>query len=272
MLSALTLCLAAGSACAQVQGPLSDSLLASRPLLASVDSSSSVAADADLPDAPSVSKDAAAGQTAASSRAPDAATAQPKQTKRILGIVPNFRSVSADVHLPPESPREKFTTAFQDSFDYSSAIFIAAQAALYYGFNQTPQFHDGWPGYARYYWHTYADTADENFWVEAIMPTVLHQDSRYYTLGHGSTLKRAEYALTRVVITRNDKGNEVFNASEIVGAGAASGISSLYYPSSDRTLSKVGQIWYTNILIDGGTFVFKEFWPNINNKLFHTKD
>ncbi len=269
MLSALTLCLAAGSAYAQVQGPL----LASDSLLDAVASSSSVTAGADLPDAPSVSPDAiVASQTAASSRAPDATTGQPKQTKRILGIVPNFRSVSADVHLPPESPREKFTTAFQDSFDYSSAIFIAAQAALYYGFNQTPQFHDGWPGYARYYWHTYADTADENFWVEAILPSVLHQDSRFYTLGHGSTFKRAEYALTRVVITRNDKGNEVFNASEIVGAGAASGISSLYYPGSDRNLSKVGQIWYTNILIDGGTFVFKEFWPDINNKLFHTKD
>ncbi len=229
--------------------------------------SSSVVDSVDLPDAPAVSPDAV--QTAAGNGSSAAGT---QQTKRILGIVPNFRSVSADVHLPPQSAREKFTTAFQDSFDYSSAIFIAAQAALYYGFNETPEFHDGWPGYARYYWHTFADTADENIWVEGILPSVLHQDNRFYTRGHGSSLKRAEYSATRALITRNDKGNEVFNSSEVLGAGIAAGISSLYYPSSDRTFSKVAQIWYTNVLIDGGTFVFKEFWPDINNKLFHTKD
>ena len=257
MLFAFTLCLAPCSVSAQVLVPLAEPAI-----------SSSVVDNLVLPDAPTASPDAV--QAAASGSTSDGAPTQ--QTKRILGIVPNFRSVSADVHLPPQTVRDKFTTAFEDSFDYSSAIFVAAQAALYYGFNDTPEFHDGWPGYARYYWHTFADTADENIWVEGILPSVLHQDNRFYTLGHGTAIKRAEYSFTRAVITRNDKGNEVFNSSEILGAGVAAGISSLYYPGSDRTFSKVAQIWYTNVLIDGGTFVFKEFWPDLNNKFFHTKN
>jgi hypothetical protein len=56
-----------------------------------------------------------------------------------------------------------------------------------------------------------------------------------------------------------------------VGAGAASGISSLYYPSVERTWTKVGQRWLTNVSLDGLTFVFKEFWPDINNAVFHQK-
>jgi hypothetical protein len=214
-----------------------------------------------LPDAPGSALDQTAGSAQAST---------PQQTKRILGVIPNFRAVSADAKLPAQKPKEKLTTAFQDSFDYSALIFVGAQAGINMASKSTPQFHQGAAGYARYYWHSFADTADENIWVEGILPVALHQDNRYYTLGHGSLLKRAGYSFSRTLITRNDSGNETFNASEIVGAGAAAGISSLYYPSADRTWTKVGQRWLISTLIDGGTFVFKEFWPDINDKIFHT--
>ena len=197
---------------------------------------------------------------------------QPKQTKRILGIIPNFRAVSTDAKLPPQSPKEKLLTATQDSFDYS-ALFIPAFLAGYgLATNQTPEFHQGAAGYARYYWHSFVDQAIENYMVEAIVPIITHQDNRYYTLGRGGFLKRTKYALTRAVITRNDAGNETFNTSEIVGAGAAAGISNLYYPSRERTFSNTAEKWGVNVGIDAGTFVFKEFWPDINKAIFHAKD
>jgi hypothetical protein len=78
----------------------------------------------DLPEAP---------QTGQVSQSPaGAASDQGQQTKRILGIIPNFRSVSANVHLLPQSVKEKFITATHDSFDYSS-IFLPAAVA---GYNQ----------------------------------------------------------------------------------------------------------------------------------------
>ena len=138
--------------------------------------------------------------------------------------------------------------------------------------NSTPQFHQGAAGYARYYWHSFVDQAIENYMVEAIGPIITHQDNRYYTMGQGGFLKRTGYALSRAVITRNDAGNDTFNSSEVIGAGAAAGISNLYYPSPQRTLSNTLTKWVTNVGIDAGTFVFKEFWPDINKAIFHTKD
>ena len=197
---------------------------------------------------------------------------QGKQTKRILYIVPNFRAVSANSHLPPQSTIEKFKTAAQDSFDYSSFIFVGLQAGLGQIGNSYPEFGNGTVGYGRYYWHTLADSTDENLWVEFVIPSALHQDIRYYTLGHGGFGKRLAYAFTRIVITRNDGGKETFNVSEIAGAGIAAGISNLYYPAQERTGVKTYQRWITNVSIDGGIFIFKEFWPDINNKFFHQKD
>jgi hypothetical protein len=232
--------------------------------------------DAVLPDDPAsdVQQQAQEGSTAAGAKTTPQTDplAQGRQTKRILYVVPNFRAVSADQHLPPQSVKEKFKTAMLDSLDYSSFIFVGAQAGVGQLTNSYPEFGQGAKGYGRYYWHTLADAINENTWVEFIIPSVLHQDTRYYTLGKGPFGKRVGYAFTRVIITRTDSGHKDFNYSEVLGAGAFSGVANLYYPSGERTFTKTYQRWITNLCIDGGVFVFKEVWPDINNAVFHQKD
>ncbi len=245
-------------------------LVAARPLHAQK-LTTLVAESSSLPDAPG-ERNAVGPADSSPQAAVPAASTEGKQTSRILGIIPNFRSVSAGEKLPPQQPREKFKTALEDSFDYSAFIFVGIQAGIAQATDSYPEFRQGAAGYGRYYWHTFADTADENMQVEAIFPTVLHQDSRYYTLGHGGFIKRSVYSLSRAAITRSDAGNEVPNISEIVGAGGAAGISSLYYPGQYRTWTKTGQRWLTNIILDAATFEVKEFWPDINGSFSHHHD
>jgi hypothetical protein len=231
----------------------------------------------DLPDAPgaAMQQNETVPPAAPGAKSTEGVAGSPdtgKQTKRILYIVPNFRAVSADQKLPPQTVKEKFNTAALDSVDYSSFLFVGIQAGIAQASNNYPEFRQGAAGYARYYWHTFADNTDENLWVEFLLPAVLRQDSRFYTRGHGGFARRLVYSASRIVITRTDGGRETFNASEVFGAGASAGISALYYPSSERTFTKTYQRWITSVSIDGGTFIFKEFWPDINNKFFHQKD
>jgi len=118
------------------------------PLLAGYSTSLSNLPDAALPNEPAI-----AGLVRLSSLAADPSVvatstptiAAPQQTKRILWIVPNFRSVSADTKLPPQTAKEKFTIGFQDSFDYSSFIFVGAQAGISQASDSYPAFHQGAP-------------------------------------------------------------------------------------------------------------------------------
>ena len=248
-----------GSAPAQIS---STSLLATNPDMSAplLNSSPSLGDTTDLPDSPQAS------QSSASTADP---SGEGQQTKRILGIFPNFRAVSANVHLPPQSVKEKFFTASQDNFDYS-AIFLPALVAGYsQATNATPEFHQGAAGYGRYFWHTYVDQASENYFVEFIVPVITREDTRYYTLGSGGFWKRAGYSLSRAIITRNDEGHDTFNISEVVGAGAAAGVSNLYYPQRERTFSNTAEKWGQNVGIDAATFLFHEFWPDVNHALFH---
>lgn len=221
---------------------------------------------ASLPDAPDVQSSSASSTAQSSQQGP-----APKQTKRILFIIPNFRSVSADEKLPPTTTKEKFKLALLDSFDYSAFIEVGILAGLGQMENSEPEFHQGAAGYARYYWHSFADNLDGDLWVEAIIPTVSHEDPRYYTLGHGGFFKRTYYSVSRLAITRDNNGNPTPNLSEVVGNGIAAGISETYYPSAEMSWTKTGQHWITQIGIDGLSNVVKEFWPDVNQKVFHDK-
>jgi hypothetical protein len=231
------------------------------------------------PQDPSQPKNATDAKTDPSKNGSNIDSPQPKadpdqpgkqQTKRILWIVPNFRSVSASTYLPPLSPKEKFWLATQESFDYSAFVYEGIVAGIAMGGKSEPSFGQGASGYGLYYAHTFADGTIENYMVEAILPSITRQDPRYYTLGHGGFFKRTGYAVSRLVITRRDSGEGTFNSSEIVGAGGAAGISNLYYPPGN-TWVKTYQRWGSQILQDGLSNIAKEFWPDINHAVFHNK-
>jgi hypothetical protein len=73
--------------------------------------------------------------------------------------------------------------------------------------------------------------------------------------------------MSRIWVTRTDAGGTTFNFSEIVGAGASSAISNLYYPAENRTLSKNLSRW--GILVGEDTLfnLLKEYWPDIRHKI-----
>jgi hypothetical protein len=192
-----------------------------------------------------------------------------QQPKRILGIMPNYRAVSAGETPTPPTPSEAFKIAFHNSFDYSSFIFTGITSLIAEGQDAHPQLGKGVPGYWGYYWRGFVDKTDGNFLVIFALPTVFHEDERYYALGKGPIWKRAVYSASRVLITPDYHGHNTINASELLGRGIAQGISTTYYPSQDRTLSEIATKWGYALMRDALTNTFREFWPDIAVHVLH---
>jgi hypothetical protein len=192
-----------------------------------------------------------------------------QQPQRILGIMPNFRAVSAGTIPPPPTPKQAFIIATRNSFDYSSFIFVGVTSLLAEAQNTHSQLGKGVPGFWRYSWRGFVDKADGNYLVIFALPTVFHQDERYFAMGHGGFWKRFSYAMTRVVITPNYQGHNSFNASELLGRGIAQGISTAYYPSKTRTVGAISAKYGYAILRDASTNAFREFWPDIAVHVLH---
>ena len=195
--------------------------------------------------------------------------ASQRQPKRILGVMPNYRAVSAGEIPPPPSLKQAFKIATQNSFDYSSFVFTGITSAEAEGTNAHADLGKGMPGFGRYYWRGFLDKTDGNYLVIFALPTVFHQDERYYAMGKGGFWKRGIYAATRIIITADYHGDNSVNFSELLGRGTAQGISAAYYPSHDRTLGALATKYAYALGRDALTNVFREFWPDIATHVLH---
>jgi hypothetical protein len=210
---------------------------------------------------------APATNTSAPVTTPAATATTTTQPKRILGIFPNFRAVSADTQLPPLSVKSKLWLATQSSFDYSAFVTAGIAAGIGQLNNSNREFGQGAAGYGRRYWHWMAVNATGNYLTEGILPSVLGEDPRYYTLGRGGALRRTGYAISRLVVTKRDSGRWAPSFSEIPGSGIAAAIAVHYYPSQERGWAKTYQIWWSQVAVDGASNILKEFWPDIRKML-----
>jgi len=192
-----------------------------------------------------------------------------QQPKRILGVMPNFRAVTAGTLPPPPTAKESFVLATQNSFDYSSFIFVGFTSALAEWSDAHAQLGQGMTGFGRYYWRGFVDKIDGNYLVLFALPTVFHQDERYFARGKGGFWRRLGYATSRVFVTPNYQGHNSFNYSELLGRGAAQAISVSYYPSQTRTFEDIGSKYAYAIMRDAITNAVREFWPDIETHVFH---
>jgi hypothetical protein len=184
---------------------------------------------------------------------------------RIFGIVPSHNTLPNRSMVAPLRTREKFRLAGADSFDQSAFVLAGIYAGLGQWQHQYPEFGLGATGLAKRYATAYGDQVIGNYMNEAIFPTMLHQDPRYYRMAHGGLIGRTTYAVSRILITRSDSGAGQFNFSQVAGTATAAAIANLYYP--DRTFSSTMQRFGIQ-LASGGLFnVLKEYWPDIRQKV-----
>jgi len=188
-------------------------------------------------------------------------------TDRLFFALPNFLTVETK-NVPPLTVGQKFKVVARGSFDPIEIPWYAALAGISQAENSEPGYGQGAEGYGKRFGAAFADGTIENFFTGAILPSVLHQDPRFYQLGKGSFWHRAGYAMSRIVVTRTDSGNSQFNFSEVFGSAASAAISTYsYHPRDDRTPSNTASVWGAQIGYDTFTLVMKEFWPDIRRKL-----
>jgi hypothetical protein len=191
---------------------------------------------------------------------------------RLFYTLPNFLTVQNVELLPPLTVGQKFKVVARSSFDYVEYPWYAALAGISQAENSEPSYGQGAAGYAKRYGAAFADGTIENFMTAAILPSLLHQDPRFYQSSTGSFWRRTGYAISRIFVTFTDSGHEQFNYSEIVGSALAAGISTYsYHPQSERNLGTTASSWGTQVGYDTIGIVVKEFWPDIRRIISHVR-
>jgi Carboxypeptidase regulatory-like domain len=169
---------------------------------------------------------------AASSEEIAAEQVKVEEQQRIFGFIPNFY-VTYDRNVVPLTPKLKFKLATKALFDPVTVIGVAGFAAI----NQAadnPNYGQGAKGYAERFGAGYADGAIDIMVGGAILPSLLHQDPRYFYQGTGTTKSRVLHAVSSPFITRGDNGQRQPNYSTLGGDLTTAALANAYYPASNR--------------------------------------
>ena len=186
----------------------------------------------------------------------------------IFWIVPAFK-VNYGGHFTPLTPKEKFQEWAQGAYDPLGLTTTAVQAGTleYSSPDGFCGYGTGFGNYSKCFGSMELDANDSSFLGDFVFTVWWRQDPRYFRLGKGGFCKRGLYTISRVFVTYNDSGKNVFYSSALAGTGIAAVLSNLYYPQQDRT---VGHTMSRAAIDIGDTALYNgaaEFWPDIHHWL-----
>jgi hypothetical protein len=160
-----------------------------------------------------------------------------EEKQRVFGFIPNFY-VSYDQNAEPLTTKMKFQLALKVSTDPVTTAGVITMAAIRQA-GDSLNYGQGWDAYGKRLGATAADGFSDIMIGGAILPSLLHQDPRYFYQGTGTTRSRIRHAVLSPLISRNDNGSWGPNYSSLGGDLASSALSNLYYPRSDRGVGLV---------------------------------
>jgi hypothetical protein len=214
-------------------------------------------------------------QTTKSAPLPDAPTAQApaeqpksqlKQTIEVLGKRSIFFPELAHERRPLSS-KEKFELAVDETIAPSRFLGSAFTAGIGQARDSLHDYGQGWEGYGKRYGSSVASNASSHLLGTGLLPSLTHEDPRYFVKIFGSPKSRILYAMSRVLITRTDDGRSTFNWSNVMGGLMAESLAVSYLPDSERTAGKTFTRFGVRMGFSALDNVVKEYWPTIFKSL-----
>jgi carboxypeptidase family protein len=173
-----------------------------------------------------------------------------EEQQRVLGFIPNLY-VTYEPHPEPLTTKMKFHLAYKDLTHPVFFVRVAAWSGVQQARDNPDEWGQGAKGYGKRLGAGFADATTGSLITNAILPSLLHQDPRYFYQGTGTKWSRARHAMLAPFVCKGDNGATQPNYSEWGGSLIGYSISTAYYPSSSRTAGHV----FENFGIDMGLHI-----------------
>ena len=191
----------------------------------------------------------------------------PLQYTRTLLLFPGVNTVkNPDAVVAPLTVKQKYSVFWHRTFDFS----LPVEALLFAGASQSirysPRYGSGAGAFAQRFGSYAGSIGSSSFFTDAFLPSLLHQDPRYFRKGRGSMRSRLLYALKSEVVTRSDTGTAVLNTSGLLGFGMSTALTNAWYPSKSVTLGDTLQRYGIKLGISALLNVVREFGGSRDEK------
>jgi hypothetical protein len=223
-----------------------------------------------LPDAPSAAVSSASGSTAQDAPAPDpgprpvhASNTSSYRSSKWYGVVDPGENV------PPLDSKDKMLFWLHEEISPVGWFPVVYSAGWEHIFNEDPKYGTDSAAFGERLGAAALRVSSYRFFSDSLLPTVLHEDPRYFRKAYGSVVSRGLYSAAQSVVARKDDGSTGVSFASILGHLAGSALTATYYPAPSVKTSVVMETWGWSMAGDAGGNLFLEFWPDVRDAVFH---
>jgi hypothetical protein len=199
--------------------------------------------------------------------APSASVPPPPQVTQVAqrrpGVSQSWWLVApANAPFRALSPREKFHSFMHHAYSpytFAGAAYDATWAQI---LGDPSEYGGGMHGWGMRLGAAVAGTETRSFFGTFLFPSLLHQDPRYFAMYDGPVVKRGLHALSRVVVTRDDNGNNVFNSSGMLGIAFTESLSTAWTPEGQRSAGQTFTRMLGAMQGEATSYLLREFTPD----------
>ena len=167
----------------------------------------------------------------------------------------------------PLSPKRKGALAFNNVIDPFNAFTILATAAISVGADAHSPYGPGMKGFAKNVGVAYTQDISGQLFDTFLIPSLVHQDPRYYRMPHASIPRRVLNSITQVYWSRSDSGKGMPNCATFLGFAINAEIMNLYVPGIQTDSSATAQRYITGLASAPIDNFITEFLPDVASKI-----
>ena len=195
-----------------------------------------------------------------------AATAAPEQgAGKFIGYMTKRSLFFPDIAASPYplSTGRKFELFVNEAISPETILISAFGSGFEQWRDVPPGYRQGADGYGKRFGASMATGASSNFFGTFLAASVLRQDPRFFPQGHPTFWGSVAYSARRLFVTRSDSGNNVFNASGLIGPLGGEALANTYLPKTEQTGAKTGERYGYDLAWRFAGNMFKNYWPTI---------
>jgi hypothetical protein len=221
-----------------------------------------------LPDAPQ-----------ATSQQPQVPTVTPSGT--VTGPVPEHKANASRYHIskwhgvldpgdkvPQLTTKDKMVFWLHEEINPISILPAAIGAGYSHMIGGDPKYGNDAPAFGERFGAAMLRDASMRFFSDSLVPTITHEDPRYFRMASGGVKNRALYAAERVFVDRRNSGLRGIDYSDTLGRLGGALLTQAYYPSASINNGVIFRTWGYSMLGGVGDNLLLEFWPDIRDRVF----
>lgn len=178
-----------------------------------------------------------------------------------------LQPIIASKALPPLSSNQKAYLAIRDVIDPFNLVTIIGYSGIVVASNPHTAYGPGVRGWSRLTGYSLVEDMQGEFFGTFLIPSLVHQDPRYYRMPGRPFPKRLLNALSHTVLTRHDDGKHMLNYATLLTYPISAELTNLYVPGVQTDGPSTAQRIGLGLVTDPVGQIVAEFLPDVAKRI-----